>query len=153
MKFIEKVSLSSWIFPKSKLKWQAVLGFKTLNEYVTCICWPRMEHRWKALLSISGTNSPGLLYPLHDKSKRAAAPKGRKTRTEKESFVAPMKSTLAFKDGVLQMVTKSSSQMIVETNKKVASVFPPLVAVNPTKTMVKKVLLQVDNVNMGSLNS
>jgi hypothetical protein len=87
------------------------------------------------LLSTNGANKPrpGLLYPLHDKPKRAVAPKGQKARTEKESFVAPMKSTLAFKDGVLQMVTKSASQMIVETNKKVASVSRPLEAANPTK--------------------
>jgi hypothetical protein len=61
-----------------------------------------------------------------------------KTRTDKESFVAPMKTTLEFKDGVLQMVTKSASQTIVETKKKVASVFPPVVAANPTKTNVRK---------------
>jgi hypothetical protein len=79
-----------------------------------------------------------LLYPLHDKPKRVVAPKGRKTRTDKESFVAPIKTTLEFKDGVLQMVTKSATQMIVETKKKVASVFPPVVAANPTKTTVRK---------------
>jgi hypothetical protein len=41
-------------------------------------------------------------------------------------------------DEVLHMVTKSTSQMIVKTKKKVVSVFPPLVAANPTKTTVRK---------------
>jgi hypothetical protein len=43
--YFENACLSRmWTFPKSKLKWPVVLGFKTLNEYVTFMFWPRMEH-------------------------------------------------------------------------------------------------------------
>jgi hypothetical protein len=142
VKYIEKVCQSMWTFPKSNVKRPVVLGFKTLNAYVKFNGWPRMENKWKSLLSEDGTHkpNPGLLFPQHDKPKKAAAvSKGRKGRAEKEPFVAPMKEMLVMKDGVLQLVQLSMAEATAQSRlgRGLDSSIPPTVVGKPTKAKGK----------------
>jgi hypothetical protein len=105
VKYIERVCLSMWTFPKSNLKHQVVMGFKMLIDYVKFMVWPRLEHQWQLLVSAKGANipNPKVLYPCCDKPKWTTPPKGRSGKNDQETFAAPMKSSLVFKDGVLQL--------------------------------------------------